>query len=144
MPRTPEEILQQAAFYSDQQPYRFIRLPGKAVTAAAGVVAEIGEPFCGLIVDKDEVSLLIPEEAWNDFQHRLPGAEISATTYRLVTVDMVLEPDLVGFLAFISRALADANVSILAFAAYSRDHFFVPSDQFDAALSQLQRLQSNR
>ena len=144
MPRTPQEIMQQATFYSDGQPYRFIRLPGKAIMAAAGVVAETGEPFCGLIIDKDEVSLLIPEDAWNDFQRRLPGAEISAITYRLVTVDMVLEPDLVGFLAYISRALADVNVSILAFAAYSRDHFFVPSDQFDTALAQLQKLQSNR
>ena len=143
MPQTVEQVLQQAEFYSDGQVYHLIGLPGKAMTAAAGVLAEVGEPFCALIVDKDEVSLLLPAEAWQDFQNRLPGARVSEVSYRLITIDAVLEPDLIGFLAHISKALADARISILGFAAYSRDHFFVPAHQFDLALSELKKLQSD-
>jgi hypothetical protein len=142
MPQTIQQALQQANFYSDQQPYHLIMLPPGAVMAAAGVVAEIGEPFCGLIVDKDEVTLLIPQEAWADFQRRLPGAVVSPIVYRLITVDVELEPTLVGFMAHISKALADVSVSILAFAAYSRDHFFVSESQFDLALSTFEKLKS--
>ena len=142
MPQTIQKVLQQATFYSDGQPYHLIALPTGAIMAAAGVVAEIGEPFCGLIVDKDELTLLIPQEAWADFQHRLPGAVLSPIIYRLITVDVELEPTLVGFMAHISRALADVSVSILAFAAYSRDHFFVSEAQFDLALSTFEKLKS--
>src|SRR5690606_32264691 len=110
MPQTIQQALQQASFYSDQQPYHLIALPLGALMAAAGVVAEIGEPFCGLLVDKDEVTLLIPQEAWSDFQHRLPGATVSPITYQLITVDVELEPALVGFMAHVSRALAEAAI----------------------------------
>ncbi len=142
MPQTISQVMQQASFYSDAQPYHLIALPTGAVLAAAGVVAEIGEPFCALIVDKDEVTLLVPQEAWADLQHRLPGASLSPVSYRLITVDAILEPTLIGFMAYVSKALADAAISILAFAAYNRDHFFVPESQFDLALSIFEQLKS--
>lgn len=142
MPQTVQQVMQHARFYSDNQPYRLIGLPAGAIMAAAGVVAEIGEPFCGMVVDKDEVTLLIPQEAWEDFHHRLPGAVPNVTPYRLITVDVPLEPDLVGFLAHVSAALANASIPILTFAAYSRDHFFVPENQFDLALSVFETLKS--
>ncbi|HLV33999.1 MAG TPA: ACT domain-containing protein [Spirillospora sp.] len=140
MAQTPQQVMQQAAFYSNNQPYVLIGLPPGAIMAAAGVVAEIGEPFCALVVDKDEVSLLIPAEAWEDFQDRLPGGKIGDRTYRLITIDLPLEPDLIGFIAYVSAALAEANVPILTFAAFSRDHFFVPDDRFAAAMEALDRL----
>lgn len=142
MSQTVQQVIQQAVFYSDDQPYYVLGLPAGAIMAAAGVVAEIGEPFCALIVDKDEVTLLIPAEAWQDFQHRLPGAAVSPIIYRLITIDVPLEPTLVGFMAHVSRALADAAISILAFGAYNRDHLFVPENQFDLALSALEKLKS--
>ncbi|MAS34190.1 MAG: hypothetical protein CL610_09290 [Anaerolineaceae bacterium] len=142
MTQSVEQVLAQAVFYSDDQLYDLIQLPAKAIMAAAGVMAEIGEPFGALIVDKDEVSLIIPAEAWDDFQGRLPGSQAGSTQYRLITFDVVLEPDLVGFMALISRALADAQISILTYAAFSRDHFLVPVDQFNLALQALETLKS--
>jgi hypothetical protein len=136
-------ILRQATFYSDIQAYAFIRLPAAAITAAAGLVAAIGEPFCALLIDKDEVSLMIPLEAWEDFQQRFADHQVAARHYRLITLDVVLEPDLVGFMAYISDALAQAGISILPFAAYSRDHLFVQADQFDLALSVLEKLRAD-
>jgi hypothetical protein len=144
MTRTVEQILSQAAFYSDNQDYVLLGLPAAAVTAAAGVIAEIGEPFSALLVDKDEVTLLIPAEALPDFAPRLPGHEAAAEPYRLITIDIALEPDLTGFMAVISAALAKAGVPILPFAAYTRDHIVVPAAHFDAALSALERLKAGQ
>jgi len=141
MTQTPQQALKEAVFYSDHQDYHFVRLPTAAIVAAAGVLAEVAEPFGALIVDKDEVSLLLPAEAWEDFRSRLPGAETSSLIYRLITIDALLEPDLVGFMAYVSQALAAENIPILTFAAFNRDHFFVPEPFFERALAALKNLQ---
>ena len=142
MVQTVQQALDSATFYSDSQDYLFVQLPASAMTAAAGVVAEIGEPFCALLIDKDEISLMLPSEAWADFEKRLPGASISRQTYRLITMDVVLEPDLIGFIAHISQALANSGISILPFAAFSRDHLFVPAGQVETAIALLKSLQT--
>jgi hypothetical protein len=143
MTQTMKQILKQATFYSDGQGYAFVKLPATAITAAAGLLASIAEPFCALVVDKDEVSLMIPAEAWVDFGKRFVDAELSVQSYRLITMDVILQPDLVGFMAFLSEALAHEGVSILPFAAYSRDHIFVQANQFELALAALETLRSS-
>ena len=141
MPQTIADVLRTAKFITDNELYRLVKLPARAITLAAGIIAEIGNPFCVLIVDKDEVTLMLPDEATDEFQNRLKYATISPTNYRLITFDVVLEPTLVGFMAHITKALAEANISVMPFAAYSRDHIFVAEDDFDEALTTLQSLQ---
>lgn len=140
MTQTVEQILAVAALYSDEKDYVIVQLPAAAITAAAGIIAEVSEPFCALIVDKDEVSLVIPYEAWEDFSRRLPNHKVADKRYRLITFDIALEMSLVGFMARISQALAEVNVSILTFAAFTRDHLLVPANQFDIAMAALQQL----
>src|SRR5215813_1332084 len=142
MAQTVQQALATVQLYSDYQDYILVKLPARAITAAAGVIAEISEPFCALIVDKDEVSLVIPADAWADFSARLPGNTVSEKPYRLITFDGVLELSLVGFMAQVSRRLAEANVPILPLAAFTRDHILVPAHQFDIAMTTLQKLKS--
>jgi len=137
-----QQALRQAQLYSDGVDYSIIKLPPRAITVAAGIVAEIGEAFCVLLVDKDEVSLIIPTEAINDFASRLKDHQTNPMPYRLITFDLVLDFALFGFMAVVSTELAKAEVSILPIAAFSRDHILVPSGQFDIALQVLQKLQS--
>lgn len=144
MPQTVRDILKTTQFYSDEQDYSFVKMPPQAIIVGAGIIAEIGEPFCALIVDKDEVSLLIPNEALEDFSQRLKDSFSSQQTYRLITIDTTLEADLVGLMAEISRTLAEANIPIFPFAAYSRDHFLVPSSNFDKAMQALKQLQESQ
>jgi hypothetical protein len=140
MSQTIEQALAAAKLYSDGQQYVLTRLPLAAITAAAGVIAEMSEPFSALIVDKDEVSLLIPEDGLTDFARRLPGHKVSPDKLRLITFDVVLEPTLVGFMARITTALAAANVTVFPYAAFSRDHLFVPAAQYENAVTALKKL----
>ncbi len=133
------EILRTCTFVADNQPYAVTRLPARGITAAAGVIAEIGEPFLALIADADEVTLVIPTDALEEFERRLRGHEAMTEYYRLLTCDAVLPPDLIGFMARISAILAEASVTILPFAAYSRDHVLVPQSQFDQAVQALRQ-----
>ncbi len=141
MSQTVDGVLRRASLYSDGRHYRILKLPPIAAALAVGVVAEIAMPFCALIVDKDEVTLMIPDEARSTFSSRLRGAIVGERAYRLITLDAALDPDLVGLMARIAAALAAAGIPILTFAAYSRDHVFVSSDDFEAALRALQQLQ---
>lgn len=142
--QTVQDALTNAQFYSDDALYRFIRLPARGITAAAGVVAEVGEAFMVFIADKDEVTLMLDDEAYQEYGHRLLGHEAAETLYRLMTIDVALEPTLVGFMAHVSAALAKESIPIFPYAAYTRDHVFVPVDKFELALKTLQQLKEKR
>jgi hypothetical protein len=141
MVQTVEQALQQAQLYTDETLYRIIHLPPNAITVAAGILAQVGEPFASVIVDKDEVTLIIPADAMAEFASRLRHHHISGSPYRLITFDLELEPTLTGFLAKVSAVLAEANVPIMPLAAFSRDHILVPAERFEAAWSALRKLQ---
>jgi hypothetical protein len=145
MPKVPDDCsalgdaLSQTVLYTDGVAYSLIHLPPQAITPAAGILAEVGQPFLALIVDKDEVSLILPTRNWQAMAHRLPGAE-ATHDLRLITFDVVLDHNLVGYLAHVSRALAQAGVPILALSAYERDHVLVPQEHFETAWTTLEVL----
>lgn len=143
MPPTTNEILKNASLYTDDEAYVVLKLSAMAITPVASIIAEIGEPFCAMIVDKDEVTLVVPHDVPAEFAKRLRGHEVIAYRYRLITIDAVLPPELVGFMAKISGALADAGVTVLPYAAFSRDHLLVPEDQFETAMQALQKLKGS-
>ena len=143
MAQTVEQVLAGTDITSDGYDYRLLRLPANAMTLAAGIVAESGIPFCAAIADKDEMSLLLRDDVQQEFSRRLRSAEISQQVYRQITFETPLEPTLVGFIAKISGVLAGASIPILTFAAYSRDHIFVPQEHFDAAMRTLRALQDS-
>lgn len=134
-------IFPNAALYTDDVLYVLIHLPAPAITAGAAVLAEIGSPFCALVVDKDEVTLLLSQNDWEDFAGRLPDHRMADTPFRLITFDLPLDLNLVGFMALVSRILADADISIVALSAFERDHVFVPADQFEKAWEALRSAQ---
>jgi len=141
--QTLEQALASTGMYSDGQEYRLLRLPPSAIILAAGIMAESGIPFCAAIADKDEMSLLLRADVVQEFGKRLRSADVSEQVYRQITFEAPLEPSLVGFIAKISQALAEADIPILVYAAYSRDHIFVPSAHFDAAMQALTALQAS-
>ena len=127
-----QAILKQIPLYSDNTLYVMISLPPIAITPAAGILAEIGEPFGALIVDKYEVSLIIAAEDYQEFSRRLPDARLSQHL-RLITFDQSLPPDLTGFMAFIGQLLGQAGILIIPIGAFDRDHVLVPAAHFEKA-----------
>jgi hypothetical protein len=134
-----EEALRKALPTTDQQLYCIIHLPTTAITAAAGMVAQIGEPFLAMIADSHEVTLVAHADAHEAIQDRLPDAQVSLD-WRLITFDAVLDHSLTGFLANVATALGEATVSVFALSAYERDHILVPADQFEIAWDTLNKL----
>jgi hypothetical protein len=140
---TAAEAFAQAALYTDQTRYCLVHLPARAITAGAGVLAEIGRPFSALVVDKDEVTLVLPQDDWDEFAARLPDYR-EVRDYRLITFDLPLDLQIVGFMALVSRILAEAEISILALGAFERDHILVSADKFQAAWDGLRAAQGRQ
>jgi hypothetical protein len=60
--------------------------------------------------------------------------------WRLLTFELTLPFELVGFLAVVAGALADAGVSMCAVSAYSTDHVLVGEADLDRAVRTLEGL----
>ncbi len=140
MSQTPLQVLKRAQFYTDGLDYLLLSLPKNRLTTAAGIFAEIGQPFGGLIFDKDEVTFILSTEDFQEYNQRLQGATASRLTYRLITIDIVLEDTLVGFMALITKALAESGISVIPMGAFSRDHLLVPTADSEKALQALEKL----
>ena len=141
MKQTVDDVLRGTELATDGRDYRLLRLPADASALACEIVAETGLPFAGLIIDQDEATLLLRQDVYELFEARLRQARVSDERYRLITFTAALEPDLVGFLARVSEALAAAGVPILAYGAFSRDHILTPVWDYQRAMKALRQLQ---
>jgi hypothetical protein len=60
--------------------------------------------------------------------------------WKILTPDMILPLELVGFLSVISKALTDRNISIFVISAYSTDHILVKGKDLREAIAALMEL----
>jgi hypothetical protein len=89
-------------------------------------------PFM-LLRDAHETTLLIEEADWLTMRHAVRDAKVE-TGFRLVTLDIELPWNVVGFLARVTEILAEANISVGALSAFSRDHLLIKQDSLGTAL----------
>lgn len=86
-----------------------------------------------LLRDTHETTLLVEEDDWRAMRHAARDARVE-TGFRLVTFDIELDWNVVGFLACVTEILAAAGVSVGALSAFSRDHLLIKQDNLAAAL----------
>ncbi len=92
------------------------------------------ESFVSLIRDKQEITLMLAEDHWREISHRFPGAQARGD-WRMIRFDTVMDFSVIGFIAEVSRALAEADISILSISTYSTDAVLVHDAQFAAAVT---------
>ena len=86
-----------------------------------------------LLRDPLEVTLLLEDEDWRAMRHAARDAKVEGG-FRLVTLDIKLAWNVVGFLARVTEILAAAGVSVGALSAFSRDHLLIKQDDLGKAL----------
>jgi hypothetical protein len=86
-----------------------------------------------LLRDPFEVTLLVEESDWRAMRHAARDARVEAG-FRLVTIGVELGWDVVGFLAHVTRILAEASIPVGALSAFSRDHLLIKQDDLGKAL----------
>lgn len=89
-------------------------------------------PFM-IFKDPHEVTLVLDETDLSNMRSGLLAAKIE-NGYRLLTFEVVMDHTVIGFMAEVSRILADADTSILPISAFSRDSILIKQDQLPKAL----------
>ena len=87
------------------------------------------------IIDKNETTVIIEQSKYNNEDI----IEIEKD-WKILTFDMVLPFGLVGFLAKVSKVLADEKIPIFAISAYSTDHILVKEKDLARAEEKLKEL----
>ena len=90
------------------------------------------------IVDKQETTVIIDETLYDKDN----VIEIEKG-WKLLTFDMVLPFELVGFMAAVAKVLADVKISILPVSAYSTDHILIKKENLSKTKEELQKLGCN-
>ena len=103
--------------------------------ADASLSPRMSAPFM-IFMDPHEVTLILDEIDLANMRPGLTTAKIE-NGYRMLTFNVVLELSVVGFMAEISRILADAGVAILPLSAYSRDSLLIKQSDLAMALKAL-------
>lgn len=89
-------------------------------------------PFM-LLRDEHEVTMLLDETDWRTIRHAARDARVEGG-FRLVTFDVELNWNVVGYLARLTELLAGANIAVGALSAFSRDHLLIKQDDLGKAL----------
>ena len=83
--------------------------------------------------DKFETTLLLDDTDFQTIRHAVRDAK-TERNFRLLTFDIELDFSIVGFLAEITRILTEAEISIVALSAFSRDHLLIKQENLAKAL----------
>lgn len=95
----------------------------------------IPEEFVAIIKDYSELTIIAKT---GDTPREMIIKEEQA--WKMITFEAVLPFELVGFLAVVSKVLAEEKISIFALSAYSTDHIMVKANHLDQAIKKLQTL----
>jgi len=87
------------------------------------------------IMDKNEITVIIDQTKYTEKD----VIEIEKD-WKILTFDMILPFGLVGFLAKVSKVLADGKISIFAISAYSTDHILIKEKDLAKAKEKLKKL----
>ncbi len=87
------------------------------------------------IIDKNETTVIIEQSKYDEEN----VIEVEKD-WKILTFDMVLPFGLVGFLAKVSKVLADEKIPIFAISAYSTDHILVKEKDLSRAEEKIKEL----
>jgi len=82
------------------------------------------ESFSSIILEADELTLAVSEKDWANLSSSLTAHGCQGP-FKLVGFGLDLELETVGFLAEVTRVLAEERISILALSSYRRDYLLV-------------------
>jgi len=102
-------------------------------------IAKTKRPIKGafaVVMDRDEITTIMER----DKLPLDPVVEVDEDNWRIITFDMLLPLDLVGFIAKISNAIAEEGVNILYISSYTRDHLLIQEKHLPTAVAKLEKL----
>ncbi|MEP6925776.1 MAG: ACT domain-containing protein [Pyrinomonadaceae bacterium] len=128
--QTRIEVAPETFFLVSLSPEEYRRLLENPELAPRG-----GAPFM-LLSDRFEVTMLLDSIDWQTMRHAARDAKVEGN-FRLLTLNLVLPWNVIGYYALVTKILADAEISVGALSAFSRDHLLIKQEDLPKALKVL-------
>ncbi|MBK7708955.1 MAG: ACT domain-containing protein [Acidobacteria bacterium] len=132
------EILKTAKINVAPETFAIVSLTGKdwnTVLADPEASPRMSVPFM-IFKDRFETTLVLDEIDLASLRSAAGSARIE-NGFRLLTFDVELDFSVTGFIAEISRVLAEAKIPIVAVSSFSRDHLLIRQNDLASALRAL-------
>jgi hypothetical protein len=118
--------------------YSIVSISSKEEEKAREILKDL-EPWSSVTFDLEEISVVLREEKWNQIKNHFQ-VYTEEGPYRVLTFDIVLDLDLVGYLSVISSLLAKQGISIYAVSTFLRDHILVKKNDAEKAIRTIRKL----
>ena len=132
-------ILTQVRWHARSERFVVAGLEPRERLLALRLLLGVAGSFWQFSVEPDVLTLVVAEGDWRELSHAFPRARVERP-YRVISFDLDLPADLVGFLATITQALAEAGVPLLAICGYTKDHLLVREEHLAAALAAIEAI----
>jgi hypothetical protein len=113
-------------------------VPVRFDSALRKALAQVHAPFF-VQIGSEELTAVLATDEWTRVHRAFPGATEEAG-YRLITLEVRLDWQVIGYLAAVTRALADAGVPVGVLSSFHYDHLLVRGDLLGKAEAALQHL----
>ena len=133
-----KELLSRTEIQLDTEEYIIVSLRLEQEKKARESLNSLAS-FSSITYDYKEVSIVAKNTEWNKVKKNFTDYEKTGP-YKLITFNIVLDLSIVGFMATVSKKLADAGISIYAISTYLRDHILVQSEDAENAVRVLENL----
>ena len=104
--------------------YFLIRLPVDVKPIPGEWYRPATTRFAVFIREPKEITLVVPRRKWLRMQNIFDEFEVSGPM-KVITFDIKLSLTVYGYIAAISRVLADGKISVLPMSSFNRDHILV-------------------
>ncbi len=130
------DALAKTRFITDRKEYIFARYDKKYYADICKALLLIDEPFAEIIFDNNEVTLVLPSNAWKSLALSIQPIKVDYPL-GLITCDVTQENP-TGYLLHIVEVLSPNNIGVYVQGAYTTDHILVHYEDLDRAIGLLQ------
>ena len=121
-----------------EEGYVVVGLPREANLARLLSGSRGAEALLSVTWDPVEVTLVVEEARWSSLAAQFPGARV-ATGWRAIRFEATFDFTVVGFLAGVSRVLAEAGIPLLCLSTFSTDLLLVREEHLPQAVDLLRQ-----
>ncbi len=124
--------------------YYLVRLPVDTKPIPGEWYRPATTRFAAFIREPHEITLVVPRRKWLRMQNIFDKYEV-AGPMKVITFDQELPLNVVGYIASIAAAMAEAKISILPIFSFHRDHVLVLKKDLPRSVKVLRQfLQSHK
>ena len=122
----------------DPRAFTIAGVPHVYESSVRVALADVHAPFF-VQVTSTELSLILADDEWARVRTRFRGAK-EERGYRLITLDVKLDWDVTGYLAAVTKTLAEHQVPVGVLSSFHHDHLLVRNDLLERAMDALREL----